>query len=294
VNGVAFSPDGTLLASADGDGAVRLSNPDTGEGPHAPLFADPASEPGGQHPGVSGVAFNPHGTLLAGGDGTVQLWDPATGREAGAPLQAGNVPAANAVGVAFSPDGTLLASADDDGTELRASPPPQPAPPRRAPASLSTAAARRKPVNASGRDQTASPAAGEPGLASLAGAAAPACGFSCAPARVVPARTPATVELTAAGPAGRTRNKLRRPPCSYPQHRQPARPPAAPRPAGTSRPAVPAATAPQARPRIPARRTDRAADHPAAQAHPLSRTPLIMNRAAAASSHPSQEPSWRP
>jgi WD40 repeat protein len=116
VNGVAFSPDGTLLASAYGGGIVGLSNPDTEEGPHAPIFADPASEPSGQHPGVSGVAFNPHGTLLAGGDGTVQLWDPATGREAGAPLQAGNVVGANAVGVAFSPDGTLLASADDDDT----------------------------------------------------------------------------------------------------------------------------------------------------------------------------------
>ena len=117
VNGVAFSPDGKLLASADDDGTVRLWNPATGQAVGKPLSAD-KPVPGELVDAVNGVAFSPDGKLLAsaGNDGTVRLWNPATGQPIGSPLPADTGADGGVNGVAFSPDGKLLASADADGT----------------------------------------------------------------------------------------------------------------------------------------------------------------------------------
>jgi sugar lactone lactonase YvrE len=117
VNEVAFSPDGKLLASADGDGTVGLWDPPTGQAVRA---IQAVTGPADANPGVAGVAFSPDGKLLASadGDGTVRLWDPATGRAIRAIQAATSTNGGNPVvaGVAFSPDGKLLASADGDGT----------------------------------------------------------------------------------------------------------------------------------------------------------------------------------
>ena len=110
VNGLAFSPDGRLLASADDDGTVRLWNPATRQPVGAPLHADPK--------GTSAVAFSPDGKLLASADddGTVRLWNPATRQPVGALGQASSRPQGGVTAVAFSPDGKLLAGAEFDGT----------------------------------------------------------------------------------------------------------------------------------------------------------------------------------
>ena len=107
---VAFSPDGATLASGSGDG-VQLWDLATQTDVATYRHSDAR-----WGPGVSAVAFSPDGTLVASGgdDKTVRLWNVATGENV-AVLEGHDDPVKS---VAFSSDGTLLASGADLAVNL--------------------------------------------------------------------------------------------------------------------------------------------------------------------------------
>ncbi len=109
VTGVAFSPDGNLLAAAYGDGTIARWDPVTEASAGSPLQAGS---------GVRGVAFSPDGEFLASADadGGVTLWTVATGRFYGPVLRSCSASSGGVTGVAFSANSTVLAAAYGDGT----------------------------------------------------------------------------------------------------------------------------------------------------------------------------------
>ncbi len=104
VHGLAFSPDGRMLASAAADKTVRLWDVATGVEQRQLI---------GHAAPVSGVAIHPDGKTLASAsdDGSVRIWDLRQGHE----KRSWQAQVGGLSGLAYSPDGrSLITSASQD------------------------------------------------------------------------------------------------------------------------------------------------------------------------------------
>ncbi|KAJ7744551.1 WD40-repeat-containing domain protein [Mycena olivaceomarginata] len=106
VYSVAFSPDGTCIASGSGNKTLQVWHGVTGKQVHALE---------GHTECIFSVTFSPDGTRIASGslDKTIRVWDTATGQQIGKPL-AGHTYWVSSV--VFSPDGKRIASGSNDKT----------------------------------------------------------------------------------------------------------------------------------------------------------------------------------
>ncbi len=109
VSGVAFSPDGSLLASVSGDGRMLMSD----------LAEENATTFIGHRGPVLSVNFSPDGAMVAtaGDDGTTIIWQAGPGART-EPLYVLEGHNGGVRDNAWSPDSKSLATASDDGTTL--------------------------------------------------------------------------------------------------------------------------------------------------------------------------------
>jgi WD40 repeat protein/DNA-binding SARP family transcriptional activator len=105
VSGVAFSPDGSRVATASLEGAARTWDAKTGE--HLGTFS-------GHRGDVTALDYSPDGSRIATGgeDGTARVWDASTGQQL--VVLAGHT--FDIEDVAFTQDGDRLLTSSIDGT----------------------------------------------------------------------------------------------------------------------------------------------------------------------------------
>lgn len=107
VSSVAFSPDGSHIASGSDDATVCVWDARTGATVGEPLA--------GHFVMVTDVVFSPDGSLIASGSGqnTISLWDAKTGETVGEPLTDG---VGFVYSIAFSSDGRIIAAGSSEHT----------------------------------------------------------------------------------------------------------------------------------------------------------------------------------